>query len=158
MSTTGRPDVPPAAAHPPAGDSKVHAVNALATTLFGKTRRQLLALLYGQPAQRFYLRQLTMAAGVAVGAAQRELAELTAAGILRRDVEGRQVYFQANVGCLVFTELQSIVRKTGGRDEGAPTARDPLQAALPPRPAVSRPATPRASPPPNPAFVWMTRR
>lgn len=152
-----------------ATDSKRHAVNTLAATLFGKTRLQILTLLHGRPGERFYLRQLTSAAGVAVGAAQRELAELTAAGIVRRVVEGRQVYFQANPACPVFAELQSILKKTGRTDvtpatigpsltaTASPTA-PPAPTRPKPAPLPPRPASARVAAPPNPAFVWMTRR
>ncbi len=156
-------------------DSNNLAVNSLATTLFGKTRRQILAVLYSRPDDRYYLRQLTSAAGVAVGAAQRELAQLTAAGIIRRDVEGRQVYFRANTACPVFAELLGILRKTGAPSRATTgdrlsgpsqvrvgdhvAATGPQVAGMPSRPAAagaargSRPAAPS-----NPAFVWMTRR
>ncbi len=144
-------------------DSNRLAVNILATTLFGKTRRQLLALLYGTPQERFYLRQLATAAGVAVGAAQRELAELTSAGIIQRKVEGRQVYFQANRACPVFGELRSILEKTGAKAGPAGAAAEKAPVATtgtgnrpsnpPPAPRPLRPAAP-----PNPAFVWMTKR
>jgi hypothetical protein len=112
--------------------------------------------LYSKPEQRLYLRQLTSAAGVAVGAAQRELAELTAAGIIRREAEGRQVYFQANSACPVFTELRSILRKTAVAS-AADAEPEAAEAPSPSKGAASRPAA-RMSPPPNPAFVWMTRR
>jgi hypothetical protein len=149
-----------AAAHEgPRQDSNAIAVNVLATTLFGKTRRHLLALLYSNPADRFYLRQLTTAAAVAIGAGQRELAELTAAGIIRREVEGRQVYFQANPACPVFPELQSILRKTtAAGDVVQANAEAAIVAIVPTRRTAARPVAARLSPPPNPAFVWMTRR
>jgi len=154
MSTTDRAKQDTAAHEGPQNDSNAIVVNVLATTLFGKTRRHLLALLYSNQADRFYLRQLTTAAGVAIGAAQRELADLTAAGIIRREVEGRQVYFQANSACPIFTELQSILRKTAGGDVVGPRS----AAEAPSKASGSQPAPARVSPAPNPAFVWMTRR
>jgi predicted nucleotidyltransferase len=52
--------------------------------------------------------------GSALGAVQRELRELTDAGLLIRTVEGRQVYFQANRSSPLFAELQSLLVKTAG--------------------------------------------
>ena len=66
-------------------------------TLFARNRRAVLALLYGHPDQEFYLRQVIRASGGGVGGVQRELDQLTKAGILRRTVRGSRVYFQANV-------------------------------------------------------------
>jgi predicted nucleotidyltransferase len=45
---------------------------------------------------------------------QREVKRLTEAGILRRTVRGRQVYYQANPECSVFAELKGLVVKTAG--------------------------------------------
>lgn len=93
------------------------------TALFGKTRRSVLALLYSHPDDAFYLRQVARAVGSGLGAIQRELGRLTAAGILLRRVGGRQVYYQANRACPIFAELQSLVIKTVG-------VADVLRAAL----------------------------
>ncbi len=84
----------------------------LAAVLFSKNRQAVLGLLYGHPDEQFYLREIVRAAGGGVGAIQRELRELTAAGILRRVVHGRHVYFQANHDCPVFEELRAVVLKT----------------------------------------------
>jgi len=84
------------------------------TLLFGKTRRQMLAWLYGHPDERFYLRQLARHTGSALGAVQRELQSLSRAGLVTRTVDGRQVYFQANRESPVFPELQQLLLKTVG--------------------------------------------
>jgi predicted nucleotidyltransferase len=54
------------------------------------------------------------AVNIGRGTVQRELQNLTDAGIINRRVEGRQVYYQANNRCPLFNELKSIVRKTFG--------------------------------------------
>jgi len=84
------------------------------TLLFGLTRRRILAWLLGHPDQAFYLRQIARQVGTAVGATRRELELLTAAGLLTRSVDGRQVYFQANRESPIFPELQSLFAKTVG--------------------------------------------
>jgi len=45
---------------------------------------------------------------------QRELQVLAEAGILRRTVEGRQVYFQADRESPIYPELQALLSKTTG--------------------------------------------
>ena len=48
------------------------------------------------------------------GAVQREVKQLSEAGIIRRMVRGRQVYYQTNPDSPVFRELKSLVVKTMG--------------------------------------------
>jgi DNA-binding transcriptional ArsR family regulator len=88
--------------------------NLIGSALFSKNRRAVLALLFGHPDQAYYLRQIVRACGGGMGAVQRELGQLAAAGIIRRAVRGNQVYFQADEACSVFEELKSIVVKTAG--------------------------------------------
>jgi uncharacterized protein len=86
----------------------------LASSLFGKARRSVLAVLYAHPDESFYLRQLARTSGVGLGPVQREVKKLAASGIITRRVSGRQVYFQANRDCPIFQELQSMMIKTAG--------------------------------------------
>lgn len=86
----------------------------LATFLFSKTRRGLLALLYGRPDETFYINQLMQATGSGSGAVQRELKLMTEAGVLKRTQSGNLVYYQANSQCPIYDELKSVVRKTFG--------------------------------------------
>jgi len=46
------------------------------------------------------------------GAVQRELQRLAATGVIRRNVQGRQVYYQANPESPVFKELKNILALT----------------------------------------------
>jgi hypothetical protein len=84
--------------------------------LFGATRRRVLGWLLSHSGDAFYLRQLARETGTAVGAAQRELEQLTAAGLVVREARGNQVYFQANREAAIFPELQGLFAKTS---EGA---------------------------------------
>jgi len=86
----------------------------LSKTLFSKTRRAVLSLLYSHVDDAYYVRQIVRAAGVGLGAVQRELKQLSDAGIIRRMVRGHQVYYQANPQCPVFAELKNLVVKTVG--------------------------------------------
>lgn len=82
-------------------------------------------MLYSHADEAFYLRQLARAAGMGLGAVQREVKRLSDVGIIRRTVRGRQVYYQASSQCPVFGELKSLVLRTAG-------AGDVLRAALAP--------------------------
>jgi len=86
----------------------------LSNGLFGKTRQAVLALIYGKTDASFYTRQILDEVRMGRGAVQRELENLTAAGIITRQVQGRQVYYRANQQCPIFNELKGIVRKTFG--------------------------------------------
>ncbi len=98
----------------------------LSKTLFGKTRRAVLSLLYSHIDEAYYLRQIARAAGVGLGAVQRELKRLSDAGIIQRIVRGHQVYFQANPRCPVFEELRKLVVKTVGMGTVLQAALAPL--------------------------------
>jgi predicted nucleotidyltransferase len=86
----------------------------LCSGLFGKTRQAVLARLYGRTDSTFYTKQILDAVKIGRGTVQRELKNLTDAGIIIREVQGRQVYYHANEKCPIFNELKSIVRKTFG--------------------------------------------
>jgi predicted nucleotidyltransferase len=96
------------------------------SVLFGQTRRRVLGWLLGHADEAYYLRQIVRQTGGAQGAVQRELEALTRAGVLRRTVQGRQVYFQANRASPIFPELQSLVLKTAGVVEILREALGPL--------------------------------
>jgi hypothetical protein len=82
-------------------------ISILGTTLFGKTRRAVLALLYSHPDESFYLRQIARMTGAGMGALQRELKQLSEAGIIQRSEIGQQAFFMANADCPVFHELRN---------------------------------------------------
>jgi predicted nucleotidyltransferase len=73
-----------------------------------------LVLLLGRPDERFYLREILRAVGGGSGAVQRELKQLTEAGLVEREESGNHVYFAANRDAPIFPELQAIVQKTAG--------------------------------------------
>ena len=88
--------------------------SATASSLFGRTRSALLALLYGHADESFYLRQLIREVGAGHGALQRELKHLTDMGLIVRRAQGNQVLFRANVHSPIFAEIKSLVTKTVG--------------------------------------------
>jgi len=86
----------------------------LSSALFGKVRREVLALFFSHPDESFYLRQIARMTGVGQGAVQRELKRLTEAGIITRIGHGRQVDYQVKHDCPIFSELLSLITKTAG--------------------------------------------
>jgi len=99
----------------------------LSSALFGKARRAVLSLLYGHSNESFYLRQIVRATDVGLGPVQRELKQLTDVGIIRRSVQGRQVYYRANPDSPIFRELKSLIAKTAGIAETLQSALSPLK-------------------------------
>ncbi len=100
---------------------------SLSAALFGKTRRAVLSLLYGHADEAFYLRQIARAAGVGLGAVQRELRQLSDAGIIQRTVRGRQVYYRANPECPIFAELKGVVVEEAHNKQPLRVAETPAQ-------------------------------
>jgi len=92
----------------------IGAADAIGSALFGKTRRAVLTLLFTSPDRAFYLNEIVREVGLGVGTVQRELRVLTRAGLIRRTVQGKQVFFQANPDCPVFAELRALAEKTMG--------------------------------------------
>jgi predicted nucleotidyltransferase len=98
----------------------------LSTTLFGKARREVLSVLFGNADQAFYIRQLARLTGLGTGALQRELAALSEAGIIKRTRKDNHIFFRANTVCPIFHELKGIVAKTMGFGEALQKALAPL--------------------------------
>ncbi len=86
----------------------------LTATLFSKARQAVLGLLYSHPDQAFYLRQISSLTGLGIGQVQREVKQLSEAGIIRRSFRDRHVFFQTDSTCPIFDELRNIVTKTVG--------------------------------------------
>lgn len=89
-------------------------MDAAASVLFGKTRQAALAILFDQPERAYYLRELARQAGISPGALQHELEQLQKADLIERSQDGNRVSYRANTAHPIFSELQSIVRKTCG--------------------------------------------
>lgn len=89
-------------------------MEATAAILFGKARQAVLALLFEQPEQAYYLRELARQTGISPGALQHELGQLQKADLVERSQDGNRVTYRANMAHPVFADLRSIVRKTCG--------------------------------------------
>lgn len=99
--------------------------SATADALFPKVRQRVLAVLFGTPDRSFYANEVIALAQSGTGAVQRELADLSAAGLLTVSKQGNQKHYQANASAPVFAELRGLVLKTMG-------LADVLRAALAP--------------------------
>lgn len=97
---------------PKKGTGKVHP--SLADSLFGETRKAILALFYGHVDESLYVRQIVRIVGAGIGIVHRELERLTNAGIINRENRGNQVHYSANKDCPIFEELRGLVVKTFG--------------------------------------------
>jgi len=97
----------------------------MAQSLFGQTRTAILSLLYGHADESFYVRQLVRETGAGNGAVQREVKQLSDAGLIVRKTLGNLVLYQANRKSPVFSELRRLLLKTAG-------VRDVLRQALAP--------------------------
>ena len=87
---------------------------SLSDALFPKVRQRVLAVLFGTPDRSFYANEVIALARSGTGAVQRELAGLSAAGLLTIRKQGNQKHYQANASAPVFAELRGLVLKTMG--------------------------------------------
>jgi len=98
--------------------------------LFGKAQRAVLALLFGHPHRDFYLSEIMSYARTGASQVQKELRDLTAAGLLVKERRGRQVYYRANREAPIFDELKRIVTKTFGVADVIRALLDPFRSRI----------------------------
>jgi hypothetical protein len=106
------------------------ATSQLNDVLFGQIRGRILALLFGNPDQRFFGRQLARMVETSVGNVQRELETLSELDLIQRSTTGHQVYFWANKDHPVFPEIRSLIAKTAGIFQQLRVALGPLAPRL----------------------------
>jgi predicted nucleotidyltransferase len=82
--------------------------------LLPKTRQGILAATLVQAERAWYASELAHRLGVPSSSLQRELHDLTEAGILKTHRQGRMVYYQANRESPVFPDLRGLMLKTVG--------------------------------------------
>jgi DNA-binding transcriptional ArsR family regulator len=98
--------------------------------LFPHTRQRVLATLLLHPKKEWYLSELARMLKSAPAHLHRELTLFEAAGVLRRRVEGRQVYYSPDPNCPYLPELTALVRKTMGFNVVLSTVLKPLAAKI----------------------------
>lgn len=94
--------------------SATASTTGFANALFGKARRGVLALMFGQPGNAFYTREIVKWVGAGASQVQKELELLTSAGLLLREERANQVYYRANPAAAIYPELVGLVTKSFG--------------------------------------------
>ncbi len=84
----------------------------LSKLLFKDYRRRVLELLLLNPDRQFHVREIARLTDTVAGTVHKELTNLADSGLLINETVGNQVQYRANTDCPVFSELQSIIRKT----------------------------------------------
>jgi predicted nucleotidyltransferase len=92
----------------------------VAETLFTRTQRRVLGLLFGDPENSYYANEIVRFSGTGIGATQRLLEQLAGAGLLVVTRHGNRKHYQANREAPVFDELRGIALKA--LDTTAPPA------------------------------------
>lgn len=88
--------------------------NNMANSLFTKTQRRVLGLLFGAPDRSYYANKIVRFAGAGIGTVQRELERLASAQLVNISKIGNQKHYQANRQAPIFEEPRSIALKTFG--------------------------------------------
>lgn len=102
----------------------------LADIIFKEYRRRVLGLLLLRPDQAYHVREIARLTGTVPGTLHKELRKLAKAGILKKSSRGNQVSYQADLDCLIFAELSSILRKTSGIADRVREALAPLKDSI----------------------------
>lgn len=102
----------------------------LGDALFTKVQQRVLGVLFGNPARSFFANEIIALAESGVGAVQRELARLAAAGLVTVTRVGKQKHYQANATSAVFSELRGLVLKTSGLADVVRSALAPLRSQI----------------------------
>jgi DNA-binding transcriptional ArsR family regulator len=98
--------------------------------LLPKTRQGILAATLVQPQKAWFVSELARRMEVPSSSLQRELQDLTQAGILKSHRQGRMVYYQANTDSPLFADLRGLLLKTVGLVDVLADALKPLASKL----------------------------
>lgn len=98
--------------------------------LLPKTRQGILAALLVQPEKQWYAAELARRMNVPSSSLQRELRDLTSAGILQTHRQGRMIYYKANSESPLFPDLRGLLLKTAGLVDVLANTLKPLAAKL----------------------------
>lgn len=98
--------------------------------LLPKTRQGILAATLVQPEKAWYASELAHRLCVPSSSLQRELHDLSEAGILKTYRQGRMVYYQANRDSPIFPDLRGLLLKTAGLVDVLAQALKPVEAKV----------------------------
>jgi Fe2+ or Zn2+ uptake regulation protein len=80
--------------------------------LFGsRTRVKILALLLNNSTRSYYVREITRKVDEQINSVRRELANLKAVGLVRSHAKNGKIYYQANTGSEIFSDLKKVFSK-----------------------------------------------
>lgn len=82
--------------------------------IISRVRNKILCLLFDNPQQMLYVRELTRASSEEINAVRRELEHLDKAGIVTKEKRGNRIYYQANPIYDYYEDLLSLVAKSTG--------------------------------------------
>ncbi|NRR34197.1 winged helix-turn-helix transcriptional regulator [Oxalobacteraceae bacterium] len=102
----------------------------IAQALFTPAQQKLLGLLFVRINQGFHLNEIMRLTGLGSASAQRELRRLHDSGLIVSERIGNVRRFRPNQDCMVFDELNSLVKKTFGLVSVLNSALAPLQKML----------------------------
>lgn len=94
--------------------------------LFPKTRQGILAAMFVRPGKSWYASELARHMRVPSSSLQRELQDLTEAGILNTYRQGRMAYYQPNTNSPLYPDLRGLLLKTVGLVDVLADALEPL--------------------------------
>lgn len=90
------------------------AAGGMARALFDQVQNRVLGLLFGQPEKGFSTAEIIRLARSGTGAVHRVLVGLADSGLVTVVKSGNQKIYTANKRSPIFSELKSIILKTGG--------------------------------------------
>jgi predicted nucleotidyltransferase len=98
--------------------------------LLPKTRQGILAAMLVRPEKAWYVSELARHMRVPPSSLQRDLHDMTVAGILQSHRQGRMVYYQANRNSPIYPDLRSLFLKTAGLVDVLADALESLRSRL----------------------------
>ncbi len=82
--------------------------------IISRVRNKVLNLLFDNPQQMLYVRELTRASGEEINAVRRELEHLDKKGIVIKEKRGNRLYYQVNPAYDYYEDILSMVAKSIG--------------------------------------------
>jgi DNA-binding transcriptional ArsR family regulator len=87
------------------------AANSLKKLFVSSTRRKLIQILFQDPQEMYYVRQLVRMSKEEINSVRRELDNLKQADLIRSEVRGNRLYYSVNLNSEIFPELVSLSSK-----------------------------------------------
>jgi CheY-like chemotaxis protein len=89
--------------------------------LFPSPRRVVLCAMFHEPCRWWGIPELAGRAGLLPASLRTHMGALRNAGIIREKIDGGRAWYQANCGCPVYAELQSLIGKLSPRTDRVET-------------------------------------